>query len=357
MLAIALTALAVATLVSRSPFGSGQFAVVLGVLQVAPIAVRQLAPMLSMVMILVALAVYGLLGYGNWPNGGLGLIIAMFTVATLRNRGQAATAFIATIVVTAIGSLTTSSGVTVSQFIAAALEILSAWILGDGTRRWAQRTQHLAAQAAQAIVDERVSIARELHDILAHHLSVISIQAGLATYVLDTDPRTAKTAIATVGGASRQALLDMRRLLDVLRIDEPTGESALYSPQPGIAQLKDLVARVRDAGLPVTLVVTGPVRVLAPGPDLCAYRVVQESLTNVLKHAGRATAQVAVEYDEHTVSVSITDDGTKRSRHGAEVGHGIRGMRERAQLYGGALSAQPAKERGFTVLLRLPLEE
>ena len=357
VLAFALTALAVATLVTKSPAGGGEFAVVLGVLQVAPIAVRQLAPMLSMALILVALAVFGLVGYGNWPNGGLGLIIAMFTVATLRTGAQAAAAFIAAIVVTVIGSLTTSSGVTVSQFIEAALVMLSAWILGDGTRRWAQRTQQLAARAGQAIVDERVRIARELHDILAHHLSVISIQAGLATYVLETDPRTAKTAIAAVGDASRQALLDMRRLLDVLRIDEPAGESAGYSPQPGIAQLKDLVARVRSAGLPVTLVVTGRVSVLAPGPDLCAYRVVQESLTNVLKHAGRATAQVSVEYDEHTVSVSITDDGAKRSRHSAEGGHGIRGMRERAQLYGGVLSAQPAEERGFTVLLRLPLEE
>lgn len=357
VLGVALTGLAVATLMSRSPGGGGWFAVVLGVLQVAPIAVRQLAPLLAMALILTALAVYSLVGYGSWPNGGLGLIIAMFTVATLRTRALAAAAFAASIVVAAIGYLTTSSGITMSEFIEASLVMLSAWILGDGTRRWAQHTQDLAAQAGQAIVDERVRIARELHDILAHHLSVISVQAGLATYVLDADPPTAKSAIATVGDASRQALLDMRRLLDVLRIDDPSGEDAGYSPQPGLAQLDDLVARVRTAGLPVTLVVAGPVTVLAPGPDLCAYRVVQESLTNVLRHAGRATAQVAVEYEEHTLSVSITDDGTRRSRRSADSGHGIRGMRERAQLYGGVLSAQSAEERGFAVLLRLPLEE
>jgi signal transduction histidine kinase len=199
-----------------------------------------------------------------------------------------------------------------------------------------------------------VRIARELHDIVAHHMSVISLQAGLAQYVLDTDLPTARKAITTVGDTSREALTEMRRLLDVLRVDQDDD----YRPQPGLAALDDLVERARSAGLPVDVVVTGDVRDLQPGPDLCAYRVAQESLTNVLKHAGPAKARIDVDYGEQTLVLKVTDDGVVDNRAAAtHPSHGIRGMRERAELYGGVLTAGLLPEGGFGVVLRLPMAE
>lgn len=355
LLAAVLTGLTVATLAGQGFDGVGWLGGALAILQVAPIALRQRAPVLTMAIIVFALSAYGLLGYGDFPNGGVSLLVAMFTVATLRTRAVAGVMFGATLAVITIAFVTTSSAIGWAEIVQSALVLLGAWMLGEGTRRWAQRAEHLAARAAQAVAEERVRIARELHDIVAHHMSVISLQAGLAEYVLDVDLPTARNAIATVGDASREALLDMRRLLDVLRVDHE--EDADYSPQPGVAQLHELIDRTRSAGLTVNLAVTGPVRDLAPGADLCTYRVVQESLTNVLQHAGPATAQVDVDFGERALTVQITDDGNGRPRRGTEVGHGIRGMRERAELFGGVLTAQPAKEGGFTVLLRLPLDE
>ena len=199
-------------------------------------------------------------------------------------------------------------------------------------------------------------IARELHDIVAHHMSVISLQAGLAEFVLDADPPTARNAIATVSDASREAMLEMRRLLDVLRVGRD--EEVDLQPQPGLAQVEELVARTRAAGLPVDLEITGNVRELPVGPDLCAYRAVQEALTNVLKHAGPARARVSVDYGERTLTVRISDDGAKTLVGTVpSAAHGIRGMRERAELYGGVLTAGSADGGGFAVLLRLPLGE
>jgi signal transduction histidine kinase len=187
-------------------------------------------------------------------------------------------------------------------------------------------------------------------------MSVISLQAGVAEYVADSDPPKAKKAIATVGEASREALLDMRRLLDVLRVDQD--EEADYRPHPGLAQLGELVDRTRGAGLPVELAVTGRVRALPPGVDLCAYRVVQESLTNVLKHAGPCDARVEVDYGDRVLSLKVRDDGAKIPPSDVSpASHGIRGMRERAELYGGVLTAGPAKDGGFDVTLRLPMED
>jgi signal transduction histidine kinase len=148
----------------------------------------------------------------------------------------------------------------------------------------------------------------------------------------------------------------MRRLLDVLRVDDP--EESDYRPSPGLAQLDEVVDRTRNAGLPVEVVVTGEVRTLSSGTDLCAYRVVQESLTNVLKHAGPASARVELDYGERMLELKIKDDGVKAQPCGeSPTSHGIRGMRERAELYGGVLIAGPAKEGGFAVTLRLPMED
>jgi signal transduction histidine kinase len=354
LLAAVLSGLTIATIVSQDAGGSDLTGYVLAVLTVAPIALRQLAPVTTMAVIVGALVAYSLLEYDGFPNGGLGVLVGMFTVATLRSRRVAAVVFVLTVSVVVVVSQRIGEPVVWSEVVSSVLVVLGAWVLGEGTKRWAQRVERLAAQAAQAAADERVRIARELHDIVAHHMSVISLQAGVAQYVLDTDLQTARQAIATVGDTSREALTEMRRLLDVLRV-EPDEDRR---PQPGLATLDELAQRSRAAGLPIDVVVTGQARELPPGPDLCAYRVAQEALTNVLKHAGPASARIDVDYGEQALTLKVTDTGTEASaRDAPATSHGIRGMRERAALYGGVLTAGPMAEGGFGVTLRLPVPE
>ena len=338
--------------------GGGQWlAYLLAVLAVAPIAIRQRAPVLATLTMAGAMATYGLLGYGvgEAPGNGIGVIIGIFTVATLRPRRAAALVFVPTTLATV--ACLTGSGLPIwSSSAMVVLVLLGAWGLGDSTRRWARRSEQIAARAARAVADERVRIARELHDIVTHHMSVVSLQAGLAQYVLDEDPPTAKVAISAAGDAGRQALAEMRRLLDVLRVDHDAEPD--YRRQPGLSDLDRLVDHTRKAGLPVDVVVTGRAGPLPPGPDLCAYRVAQESLTNILKHAGPATARIVLDYGEQTFTLSVSDDGAPSAvGRPAPDSHGIRGMRERAELYGGVLTAGPREQRGFAVILRLPITE
>jgi signal transduction histidine kinase len=360
LLAAVLTVLSVITLAESAGDVSAATAVLVP-LAVAPLAVRQQAPVLSMSVILVALAAWAVLDQGEFPSNAIGLVIATFTVAMLCRRAVALVMLAAAIAVVGLAyAFTEVEGLVWTQVAQAAVTLLVAWLLGDSARRWSRRAERAAAAAERAVAEERLRIARELHDVVSHHMSVISLQAGLAAYVIDTDVPTARRAITTAGDAGREALLEMRRMLGALRTDGDTDEAAGYHPQPGLAQLDGLVDRVRDAGLDVDVEVTGAVRELPPGPDLCAYRVVQESLTNVLKHAGPATARVAIDYGEHTMTVTVSDDGTGAAagRNGAPVdAHGIKGMRERSELYGGVLVAGPAPAGGFTVRLRLPIGE
>ncbi|WP_238598917.1 sensor histidine kinase [Saccharothrix sp. ALI-22-I] len=355
LLAVVLTWLTVATTVKQVGGHHGWPAYAVAALTVAPIALRQLAPVVTMTVMLGALTAYSLLEFGGLPSAGVGALVGMFTVATMRSRLVAALVFLVTSFVVVVAFVRVSEVAAWSEIAQSILVVLGAWVLGEGTKRWAERAERLAEEAARAVADERVRIARELHDIVAHHMSVISLQAGVAQYVLDTDLATARKAITTVGDTSREALTEMRRLLDVLRVDHDDD----YRPQPGLAALDDLVERARGAGLPVDVVVTGQARELQPGPDLCAYRVVQESLTNVLKHAGRAEARIDVDYGEQTLVLKVTDNG--RPPHDGAASdhpsHGIRGMRERAELYGGVLTAGPLADGGFGVVLRLPMGE
>jgi signal transduction histidine kinase len=352
LLAAVLTVLTVVTLTGQ-PGRPSPWAIVLAVLSVAPLALRQRLPVSTMLAIIAAIAVASLAGYTDLPSGGIGLLVAMFSVATLRTRQVAAAMFTASAGLLALVYWTARDDLVWSQIVQAELIVAGAWVLGEGTRRWARRSELLAAKAERAVADERVRIARELHDILAHHMSVISLQAGLAEYVLDSDQPTARKAIGTVADTGREAMLEMRRLLDVLRVERD--DQPDLSPQPGLAMLDELIARTRTAGPAVTVLVSGPSRPLPPGPDLCAYRMVQESLTNVLKHAGPAGAQVALEYGPRTLMIRVTNDGPPVRAYSES--HGIRGMRERAELYGGVLTAGPRPSGGFAVALRLPLEE
>ncbi len=202
---------------------------------------------------------------------------------------------------------------------------------------------------------ERSRIAREMHDIIAHSLSVIVAQADGAAYTIDGDPQRARHAMVTVAETGRDALTEMRRLLGVLR---PTALADELAPQPGMDEITALVDRVRDAGLPVDLVVDGPIAALPAGMELAAYRIVQEALTNTIKHSGPgATAQVAVRCRHDELEVRVNDDGAGiRSPDHDGSGQGLAGMKERAAMYGGTVQAGPLPDGGFGVAADFPLE-
>jgi signal transduction histidine kinase len=210
------------------------------------------------------------------------------------------------------------------------------------------------AQAEVAAAAERARIARELHDVIAHSISVMVIQADGAAYTVDADAARAKRAMEAIGATGRQALAEMRRMLGVLR--ESDGQATL-APQPGVEQLTDLVQQIRTAGLPVDLRVDGDPLSLPTGQELAIYRIVQEALTNVMKHAGpAATAHVALHYGDRAIEVRIRDDG-RGATFSDGRGHGLVGMRERAAVYGGQVSADPVPGGGFEVIARLPVKE
>ncbi|WP_245931729.1 sensor histidine kinase [Actinokineospora auranticolor] len=357
LLAVALTALTELTMATGANGPPGWQAYVLAAFATAPIALRQRAPVATMAVILAAVAGYSLLGYRNIPGGGVGVLIGLFTVATLRSRATAAAAWVLTTAILTL-NIRFAGSVTWTEGVQGALVAMGAWALGEATRRWGQRVEALGERAGRAVADERGRIARELHDIVAHHMSVISLQAGLARYVLDTDLPTAKAAMATVGDTSREALTELRRLLDVLRVDHGEDDGAAPDDaRPGLASLEGLVERMRGAGLPVEVVVRGHARALPPGPDTCAYRVVQESLTNVLKHAGPATARVDLDYGDRLLAIRVSDDGaTPEPFHLGPDSRGLRGMRERVELLGGVFTAEPVAGGGFAVTAEVPVE-
>ncbi|WP_328926939.1 sensor histidine kinase [Streptomyces sp. NBC_00190] len=249
-----------------------------------------------------------------------------------------------------------------------------AWVLGDSlrTRRayYAQlieRNQRLEnqreAQAKVAVAAERARIARELHDVVAHNVSVMVVQADGAAYVMDVAPEQAKEALQTISGTGRQALAEMRRLLGVLRTGEPQ-ESEDYVPQPDVEQIEVLVEQVRAAGLSVDFEVEGAPRRLPSGVELTAYRIVQEALTNTRKHGGPdAKASVRLVYFDDGLGLLIEDDG-RGSAHelyedgGADgAGHGLIGMRERIGMVGGTLDTGPRPGGGFRISALLPLKK
>jgi signal transduction histidine kinase len=210
-------------------------------------------------------------------------------------------------------------------------------------------------RARIAVVDERSRIARELHDIVAHNVSTMVIQAGAAGRVAERDPARAREAFTAIENAGRQALAEMRRLLGILRTDS---EGLALAPQPSLTHLDDLLDRVRETGLPVELTVVGEPRQLPAGIDVSAYRIIQEGLTNTMKHAGRANAEVLVRYGERDLILEVRDDGRgpDGATNGGGGGHGLVGMRERVILYGGTLETGSLGEGGYAVRAHLPLE-
>jgi signal transduction histidine kinase len=229
------------------------------------------------------------------------------------------------------------------------------WLAGRAMRRRRSRERDLIVerenQARRAVLEERTRIARELHDVVAHAISVIVLQARGARHALDSDRDDARNAVDAIEETASQALREMRRLLGMLRADD---EDVALAPQPSLANLDALAAHVRDAGLPVEVRFEGTARELAPAVDLSAYRIVQEALTNALKHAGPAKARVVVRYGDDAVELEVADTGAG-SLNGEGGGQGLAGMRERVALFGGQLESGPRADGGFAVRARLPL--
>jgi signal transduction histidine kinase len=248
----------------------------------------------------------------------------------------------------------------------------TAWVLGRLTRARrdvllalvAAAEQRAAAEREQAAVERdrsvlaqvegRLQIARELHDVLAHSISVISVQATVGEHLSGHDPAAARQALHTIGDVSRASLQELRQMLTLLRDDstQQADDPVSYEPAHGLADLEPLVDTYRSAGLAVSTVTRGTPRALSASADLCAYRIIQEALTNTLKHAGPSAAAVELDYRVDALTVGVTDDG--RGGTPGASGHGLVGMRERTSLLGGELQAGPRSSGGFAVRATLP---
>jgi signal transduction histidine kinase len=234
-----------------------------------------------------------------------------------------------------------------------------AWLVGALVRLTAlnteQRRVNRQQRASQAVAEERNRIARELHDVIGHSVSVMTVQASAVRRRLTPEQAAEREALETVEAVGREALSEMRRMVGVLR---QSGDETQLEPPPGLDQLDRLAEKFRTAGLPVDLEVTGTVQALAPGLDLTAYRLVQEGLTNTLRHARNArSAAVAIDYGTSRIQLAVRDDGQPvNGAHSPEPGSGLLGMRERVAVYGGSLVARVRPEGGFELVATLPLE-
>jgi signal transduction histidine kinase len=297
----------------------------------------------------------------------LPILVAVYSVAAYGDRWVSLAGLAAAELGSAAAQLPQPVRQEVPMVVTNGLIIGAAWLLGHfvGVRRGyitrlEERTGELeqarAELARRAVTEERLRLARELHDVVAHSISVIAVQSGVGAHVADTQPKEDAKALAAIEATSRATLEELRRLLGVLRQDsEPQGS---LSPVPGLADLDSLLAEVAKAGLAVKLQVHGTRPPLPAGVDLSAYRIVQEALTNVVKHAGPARAQVVVGYHDRDITVEILDDGrgaaTSTGGGRAGTGHGLIGMRERVVAFGGDLEVGPGPGGGFRVAARLP---
>jgi signal transduction histidine kinase len=340
--------------------GSRPINAVLVLLYTAPLAWRRRAPLGALTVMASALLVQVLFVSPTILFFGalVPIVIITYSVALYgRPRHDLAglAVILGSLVVIAIGS----PGLIDWLFNAVMLSV--AWAMGRLVRARQLRADQLGdraeiaererdERARVAVAQERGRIAREVHDIVAHSVSVMGVQAGAARVLLDTDVEQARAALLAIERTSREALSEMQHLVEILRKD---GESPATTPHPGLSDLDGLLARVRAAGLPVELRIEGERSGLAPGLDLSAYRIVQEALTNTLKHAGPAEATVTLRFGSDDLELLITDTG---GGNGAANGggRGIPGMRERASLYGGELEAG-RDSGGYAVHARLPL--
>ncbi|WP_237102459.1 sensor histidine kinase [Nonomuraea sp. MG754425] len=239
-----------------------------------------------------------------------------------------------------------------SAELAVAMTAVIAWLVGHSVRQAREHADTLVATAtAQAVADERLRISRELHDTVAHSIGVIALQAGAARRVIDTQPRRARQALGDIEEVGRETLSGLRRMLGVMRHGE---QGQPLDSAPGLSDLDTLVATTTDAGVHVEVRRLGERRPLPPEIDVSAYRIIQEAITNVVRHAGTSRCRVSIEYRDDELAVEVLDGG-RGPRHVPEGGYGLVGMRERVTMLRGSFSAGPRPEGGFRVTARLPL--
>jgi signal transduction histidine kinase len=360
---ISLTAVPLAQDSRRDPDG---WTIALILLMTLPIAYRRIAPDVVMITTGAAALSYYSLGYPD-TVAALGTLIALYSVAAHGHRRLAIQALIGTAVGLSISILVTDLGDLTLQILVSNYIIYgTAWVVGDNMRTRRAYTHELEARAAglereretqsrEAVIEERRRIAREMHDVVAHSVSVMVVQAGAARKVLDSKPAQARDALSSIETTGRQTLTEMRRLTGVLR----GGEHADKTPQPGLGYIEKLIEQTREAGLPVEVTVQGQPYELPQGADLSAFRIVQEALTNSLKHAGPSHANVYITYASGKLELRVTDDGrgaAERLSNGSAGGHGLVGMRERVAMFGGELKTGPLPGGGYEVRATLPLE-
>lgn len=369
LLALVLTFLAISSVVlGSSPKGPRTIPLldeVLVPVTTLPIALRRYRPLEVLAIVVFAETV--LLLFSGLVQIPFGVLVALYTVASRCERSVSARAA-AWVAPPIIVGVTVNTGLYPGRIVPKLALFAIAWVIGDNLRTRRAYLAELEARAARlehergeraerAVIEERTRIARELHDVIAHNVSVMVVQASAGDDVFDSDPGRAREALAAVASTGRDALSELRRLLGVIRPGE--AEEPSFAPQPGIGRLGELVEQVRDTGLAVDVSVDGEVRELPEATSLCVYRVVQEALTNTLKHAAAKRAQVSLRYDPDAVKVRVSDDGhgeNAATANGSAGGHGLIGMRERVALFGGELQAGPSAGGGYCVNARLPVQ-
>ncbi|WP_433386644.1 sensor histidine kinase [Micromonospora sp. KLBMP9576] len=286
-----------------------------------------------------------------WYAQFLAVDLVVGLIAARRSRRVSVPVAVGALVVQIAAGFVNPSSDPVNRAAFSVLAVVTAWTVGNSVRARRGYAEAVRAHtAAEAVTAERLRIARELHDMVAHSIGVIAIQAGVGARVIDTQPAQARAALATIEATSRDTLANLRRTLGALR--RPQSESASLDPTPGLDDLDRLVSAAADAGVRVELRRDGARRPVPADVDLAAFRIVQEALTNVVRHAGTDRCRVTVEHGPDEVAVEIVDEG-RGARVGGE-GHGILGMRERVALLEGRFHAGPGPEGGFRVAAWLP---
>jgi signal transduction histidine kinase len=329
-----------------------------------PLLWRRRAPLAVLVVVFGSIAVadmtYDIANNASSPFAGLLVATYASGAYTSRRDGWIAAGLIGAAVLAmavtngedVLGDVVFVGGIMYAVWGAATIVRSRQEIAGALAVRTLELEHEREENAKLAVAEERARIARELHDVVAHNLSIMVLQAGAERRAIgDERPQTTE-ALATIEDTGRTAMAEMRRLLGMLR---RTDDELALAPQPSLRYLDDLVSQVRDAGLPVDLRVEGAPRAVAPGVDLSAYRIIQEALTNALKHAGPARARVTVRYGDNELDIEIADDGAGAAAPVPAGGHGLVGMRERVALFGGDLAAGRRLSGGYVVRAKLPL--
>jgi signal transduction histidine kinase len=329
-----------------------------------PLLWRRRAPLVVLVVVFASVAVadetYGMANNISSPFAGL-LIATYASGAYTAHRDRWIAAVLIGVAVLAmaistgedvVGDVLFIGGILYAVWGAATIVRSRQELAGALAARTVELEHEREENARLAVAEERARIARELHDVVAHNLSIMVLQAGAERRAIgDERPQTTE-ALATIEDTGRTAMAEMRRLLGMLRRSD---DELALAPQPSLRYLDDLVSQVRDAGLPVDLRIEGEPRAVAPGVDLSAYRIIQEALTNALKHAGPARARVTVRYGDNELDIEIADDGSGAAATAPAGGHGLVGMRERVALFGGDLAAGRRLSGGYVVRAKLPL--